>query len=130
MAMVPKQSPDPGPKKVIVGIHVLRGKVKVIPERVRIRLGQQLQWVVLAFDGNDPMTLEVYFDGESPFRWRNQAMSLNPGEGPRGRLSRLFEQPSVTATPHTPGDFKYGVRLRDEYERVVDDDDPYITVLV
>jgi hypothetical protein len=129
MAMAPMVSPDPGPKMVIVGIHVSHGKVKVIPEHVRIHLGQQLQWVVLAVDGSDPITLEVYFDGESPFPWKDQAMSLNPGQGPRGRPDRLSEQPSVTATPQALGDFKYGVRLRDAYGFVVDDDDPYITVL-
>lgn len=129
MAMAPMQSRDPGPKMVIVGIHISRGKVKVIPEHVRIRLGQQLQWMVLAFNGSDPMSLEVYFDGESPFPWKDQAISLNPDKGSRGRPDRSSEQPTITGTPHTLGDFKYGVRLRDAYEHVVDDDDPYITVL-
>lgn len=129
MAPMPLRDPEPDPKKVTVSIQVAHGKVRVEPVHVRVRLGQQLQWVIVAFDGSDPMSLEVYFAEATPFRWHDHAMPLIPTKDRRGRPARMPEQPAIVGTPQTPGDYKYGVRLRDVFEQIVDDDDPFITVL-
>jgi hypothetical protein len=47
---------------------------------------------------------------------------------PPRTLARPMEQPVISGTPDAPGDYKYGVRMLDADDRVLDDDDPYITV--
>ena len=129
MAPGPMPSMYPHPKRVVIGISVEHGKVRVLTERVKVWVGQQIQWKLEYFDGWNPASLQVYFDEASPFRWQDQILKVEPPGYGNPTRDWITRQPTITAVPETPGDFKYGVRLRDMYDEIVDDDDPYITVL-
>jgi hypothetical protein len=130
MAYMPEQLPEPEPKMVAIGIMVEHGKIRVVPERVRVRVGHPVAWVVLSFDGLAPVSLQVYFDDRSPFEWSVQSVQVHPEQkGPPRRHVPSPEQPVISGAPDTPGDYKYGVRILDVYGDVLDDEDPYITVV-
>ncbi len=124
------QSPKYEPKMVAVGIMVEHGKIRVAPQRVRVRVGHPVAWFVLSFDGLTPVYLQVYFDDRSPFEWRMQSVEVHPEEKRSpGRRVPSPEQPVISGAPDSPGDYKYGVRMLDAHGNLLDDEDPYITVI-
>lgn len=130
MAYMPMQFPESEPKMIAVGIMVEHGKIRVVPGHVRVRVGHPVAWFVLSFDGLAPVSLQVYFDDRSPFEWHMQSVEVRPEE--KGLTQRHVpspEQPVISAAPDTPGDYKYGVRMLDAHGHILDDEDPYITVV-
>ena len=126
MEVAPK--PSPSSKPVIVGIVIFKNRVVAFPERVVVQVGQDIAWVVLASDSDEFRMLEIYFPSDSPFEWHESFMKFDPTQRGRPPFGAI-EQPRISAQPESPGDYKYGVRLRDAAGTTLDDEDPYITVV-
>jgi hypothetical protein len=123
-------SPMSNPETVRVFVKIRDGRVFVAPEKIRVYVGQPILWIVDTFESYESLRLTIYFDDGSPLEWSAIRLELQLNELDRPEASRWPEQhPFVTGTPLNPGDFKYGVRIATQDDRILDDDDPYISVI-
>lgn len=103
----------------------------IIPERIEVNQFSVVQWNIRNFNRyvdfeRDGLIFTLYFENESPFRWKRRFVqtglyTLYPF---RDSLIRLAED-----SADEKGDFKYGVKVENAYSNeTLFDEDPYLIV--
>lgn len=108
------------PREPTIYVIIDRDRVRVLPEVLRVRLGQPITWMFIRTRSPRTRFVEVYFPDGSPFGADQLEMPIETSPG-------LAAEIRVEAI--APGDFKYGVRNRTSpYGPVLDDEDPWLIV--
>ena len=107
--------------RIEINVIVDWGSIKVSPDPAEVSEGGIVQWQFDIEPTLPNLTLEIYFSHQSPTTWSTQKISTRSFI--RGTI------PSLTATVHDPGEYKYGVKATElGTNQVIADDDPYLIV--
>jgi hypothetical protein len=107
-----------------------RIKKITVPERIRVKRGDGVRWMLNIFQPNLPLPerllFELYFPKGSAFAWSRQFLTIDLINPPFFPSSNLLLADGVTSKP---GDFKYGVRAIDQRKQEpIEDVDPFLIV--
>ena len=108
------------PREPTIYVIIDRDRVRVLPEVLRVHVGQAITWLFIWTRSPRTRFVEVYFPDGSPLGEDQLEMPIETSPG-------LSAEIRVEATK--PGDFKYGVRNRASPDGpVLDDEDPWLIV--
>lgn len=118
-------------------------KKLLIPEKIQAHVGDNIRWQLsikepFHYPPDYRIRFQVYFSKDSPFKWNIESLQIIGFPfAPyfEGEITDL-----ASGVAEKPGDYKYGIKVvrlktrveinnTEEEEELIEDDDPYLSIL-